>query len=165
MQSVSWPTDDVIVQILSEVLDWAKDNVGLLSEWAGASLLLWIASLVLTAIAMRYYLIWLPPDAFAKDHQPFDAWRNSHPVIRWTLLIGKNVTGALLIVAGLIMLVTPGPGWLALLIGLALVDMPGKRACERRILRRPAILHLVNRIRAKAGHPVLELTAEQNAPP
>lgn len=154
---------NMIVQTLSERLDWAKDNVWLLSEWAGASLLLWIGTLVITAIAIRYYLIWIPADAFAKDHVPFDAWRDSHPAVRWTLLIGKNVIGTILIVAGLIMLVTPGPGWLALLIGLALVDMPGKRSIERRILRRPAILHLVNRIRAKAGHPALELTAEQHS--
>jgi hypothetical protein len=151
------------VQTINEWADWCGDHLGLLSEWVGVSLLLWIFSLVATAVALRYYLIWIPPDHFAKGHQPFGAWQNSHPVIRWTLLIGKNILGALLIAAGIVMLVTPGPGWLALLIGLALVDMPGKRALERRILRRPTILQIVNRIRDNAGHPPLELNAEHQA--
>ena len=120
------------------------------------SLAIWIASLVATALAVRYYLIWLPPDFFAKEHRPFDVWRNAHPLM-WALLILKNIAGLVLVSAGLVMLVTPGPGWLALLIGLALVDVPGKRALERSILKRPLITRLVNRMRAKAGQPPLLL--------
>jgi hypothetical protein len=149
---------------MNALVDWARDNVVLVSEWAGASLVLWVVSLVLTALAMRYYLIWIPADHFAKGHKPFDAWQDSHPAIRWTLIVGKNVIGALLLVAGLVMLVTPGPGWLALLIGLALVDIPGKRAWERRILQRPAIANAVNRMRVKAGQPPLDLCEEQRMP-
>ena len=124
---------NMIVQTLSERLDWAKDNVWLLSEWAGASLLLWIGTLVITAIAIRYYLIWIPADAFAKDHVPFDAWRDSHPAVRWTLLIGKNVIGTILIVAGLVLAVPPGRGWLAW-PGLSVVagGRAGKPSSDRR---------------------------------
>ncbi len=116
--------------MLAELVSWARANVGRLSEWIGLSLAIWIASLVATALAVRYYLIWLPPDFFAKEHRPFDVWRNAHPLM-WALLILKNIAGLVLVSAGLVMLVTPGPGWLALLIGLALVDVPGKRALER----------------------------------
>jgi hypothetical protein len=148
---------------MSALLDWIQNNALLVTEWAGVSLLLWIVSLGLTAVAMRYYLLWIPADHFAAGHKPFDAWQDSHPVVRWTLIIGKNVIGAILIIAGLIMLVTPGPGWLALLIGLAMIDMPGKRAVELLILRRPAIAHLVNTMRAKAGHAPLELGEQPSA--
>ncbi len=142
--------------MVAELISWARGNVGRLSEWIGLSLALWIGSLVVTALAVRYYLIWLPADFFAKEHVPFHAWRSAHPLM-WALLVLKNIAGLVLAAAGLVMLVTPGPGWLALLIGLALVDVPGKRALERLILKRPVISNLVNRIRAKAGQPPLVL--------
>jgi hypothetical protein len=145
-----------------ELISWARDNTWLVWRWIGVSLALWCLSIVITVVAVRYYLIWIPPDHFARGHKPFDVWRTSHPAIRWTLLVLKNAIGVVLILAGVIMLVTPGPGWLGILIGLALVDLPGKRAVERRIVERPAILHLVNRIREKAGHPPLCFSVEQS---
>ncbi len=151
------------MQLVDEVIGWTKDNGKLISEWAGISLALWMLSIVVTVVTVRYYLIWIPADHFAKGHKPFDAWRNSHPAVRWTLLVAMNAIGAVLILAGLIMLVTPGPGWLALLIGLALVDLPAKRTLERRIIERPTILQLVNRIRDKAGQPPLQLSAEPHS--
>lgn len=46
--------------------------------------------------------------------------RNNKPLdLTWR--IGVFVVGALFVVAGLIMFVTPGPGWLALLLGLAIL--------------------------------------------
>ena len=38
-----------------------------------------------------------------------------------TWRIGVFIVGALFVIAGLIMFVTPGPGWLALLLGLAIL--------------------------------------------
>jgi hypothetical protein len=150
--------------MVHDFFSWARDHVLLLTEWAGLSLVAWVVSMALTIVALRYYLIWIPPDYFASDHKPFAGWRDSHPVVRWALLVSKNVLGALLIVAGLIMLVTPGPGWLALLIGLALVDVPGKRTMERRIVERPAIFRIVNHMREKAGHPPLDLSDRHRSP-
>ncbi len=72
------------------------------------------------------------------------------------LIIGKNLLGGLLIVAGLIMLVTPGQGVLSILLGLVLVDVPGKRKVERKIIERKSVLKVVNRLRARAGQPPLE---------
>jgi hypothetical protein len=145
------------VSRLGDLLAWVHENARLVSEWAGASIVVWLLSVVATVFAMRYYLLWIPADHFAKDHKPFDAWRGAHPALRWALLVAKNLGGAILILAGLVMLVTPGPGWLALLFGLALVDLPGKRAVERRILRKPAIARFVNHLRATAGHAPLDL--------
>jgi hypothetical protein len=150
------------VELIGQWFAWARDNVGLVSEWAGISIGLWVLSIVVTLLAVRYYLIWLPADFFAKEHRPLDAWRQMHP-LGWVLLVVKNIVGAALVLAGLVMLVTPGPGWLALLIGLALVDLPGKRTVERKILRRPTILRLVDHMRAKAGQPPLDLTSGSGA--
>jgi hypothetical protein len=54
------------------------------------------------------------------------------------------------------MLFTPGQGIVTILIGLVLVDLPGKRALERWMVGRPRVLAAINRLRAKYGHPPLE---------
>jgi hypothetical protein len=50
----------------------------------------------------------------------------------------------------------PGQGVLTMIIGLTLVDFPGKRSLEERILRRPWVLHAINRLRARFARPPLE---------
>ena len=142
--------------MVAEWLTWTQENLGLVSEWLGVSLAIWFVSIVVTVVAVRYYLTWLPPDFFAKEHRPFDAWRQAHPLM-WMLFILKNVLGVLLLIAGIVMLVAPGPGLLAILISLAMLDLPGKRALERRILARPLVASVVNRMRAKAGQAPLVL--------
>ena len=63
-------------------------------------------------------------------------------------VFGASVT---LLVAGILMLVLPGQGILTILAALALLDFPGKRKMEMRILHRPAILKSVNWLRKRAG--------------
>jgi len=41
------------------------------------------------------------------------------------------------------------------LIGLILMDIPGKRPLEARLIRRPAILSSVNKLRARYNKPPL----------
>jgi hypothetical protein len=55
------------------------------------------------------------------------------------------------------MLVLPGQGLLAILVGVMLANFPGKYALERRIISRPAVARGVNRIREMAGRPPFEL--------
>lgn len=142
------------METLSDALGWVRGNGWELVAGAG----LWILMTAITVMAVRYYLIWIPADHFAKGHKPFDMLRNSHPALRWIILIAKNLIGGVLVLVGILMLVTPGPGWFALLLGLAMVNIPGKRALERRIIERPGILSFVNRLRAKANKPPLELS-------
>jgi hypothetical protein len=42
-------------------------------------------------------------------------------------------------------------------IGILLLDFPGKRALDIRILRRRAVIGAVNRLRREAGRPPLRL--------
>jgi hypothetical protein len=81
-------------------------------------------------------------------------------VLRVCGLIVKNLLGIVFIVAGLIMLLLPGQGVLTILIGLTLMNFPGKHALERWIVRQPAVLRAINWIRAKAHQPALEFPAE-----
>jgi hypothetical protein len=71
----------------------------------------------------------------------------------------KNVFGLLLLVLGIIMAFpgVPGQGVLTILLGLMLLDFPGKRQLEYRIVSRPKVLRAINRLRARFGRPPMVL--------
>ncbi len=51
----------------------------------------------------------------------------------------------------------PGQGILTILIGIMLLDLPGTRNLELKLVRRPHVLGAINRIRARFHKPPLEL--------
>jgi hypothetical protein len=53
----------------------------------------------------------------------------------------------------------PGQGLLTILIGVMLLDFPGKRRLERWLLRRRGVLAAINKVRARYGRPPLVLDA------
>jgi hypothetical protein len=80
-------------------------------------------------------------------------------VFRGLWKVAKNVLGLALVGLGLLLSLpgVPGQGILTVLIGLILLDFPGKRALERRLVTRPAVLHAINRLRARFNRPPMEL--------
>ena len=59
----------------------------------------------------------------------------------------------------------PGQGILTILIGLMLLDFPGKRRLERRLVQQPSVWRALNWMRTKAHQPALEMpTAETPTP-
>jgi len=114
-----------------------------------------IGSLIVTVIALPAVLVRLPEDYFARDRViPED---RRHLVWRITSLVVKNVLGAAFLVGGFAMLFFPGQGLLTILIGLVLVDFPGKRRFEQAIVRRRHIASGINRLRRRFGHAPLRL--------
>ncbi len=103
-------------------------------------------------------ILGLPADYFVR---PRDRAHRPHGAYRGLLRILRNLAGCLVFVAGVVMALplVPGPGVLFMLIGIGLVDFPGKRALELRLFRQRHVLHSVNRLRARFGRPPLE-TAE-----
>jgi UPF0716 family protein affecting phage T7 exclusion len=123
-----------------------------LGWWAlGLSIVLSVGGFFL----MRRLLVTMPADYFVRS-SPLP-WQLRHPIVRWSLVVGKNLLGAILLVAGLVMLAVPGPGILTILAALVLLDLPGKRALEQRFLALPAVLNTINRIRQRANRPPLEM--------
>ena len=103
--------------------------------------------LVGSAVVLTVLVLRVPADFLVRDpHAPAVA-------IGWLARIGKNALGVLLVIAGLIMAIpgVPGQGLLTILMGLLLVDLPGKSRFERRILARPEVLPRLNRIRGRFG--------------
>ena len=103
-------------------------------------------------------LVRLPSNYFCHS-RPRDFWIDSHPLIRWTGLVVKNLLGALAVVFGVILTMPgiPGPGLLMILIGIMLLDFPGKREWERRLVSRPSVLGTINRLRTRYRKPPLFL--------
>ncbi len=103
-------------------------------------------------------LVKLPANYFLDRHQR-DLWIDQHPAVRWTGIILKNTAGVALIALGALLSLpgVPGQGLLTILLGVMLLDFPGKRRLERRIIGRPSVLHRVNRLRERFGKPPLVL--------
>src|SRR5690242_9548464 len=93
----------------------------------GISVVLAIGSIALVAFVVVHWA----PDHF-KAHAPGVPAEPPHPVAR----VAKNVGGALLILLGLVMALPgiPGQGILTMIVGLTMVDFPGKRGLERRLI-------------------------------
>ena len=68
------------------------------------------------------------------------------------LLMGlKNLLGFTLVLAGVAMIFLPGQGVLTIVVGLGLMNFPGKYKLERRLIRIPAVHLSINWMR-KQGH-------------
>lgn len=114
------------------------------------SLGLFAAGLVFLAIMVLV----LPVDYFARSRpQPIIPGR--YPALRIAGRIAKNLAGILLGIVGIVLAVPgiPGPGVVILLIGLALVDFPGKYRLQKSLIRKPGIGGPLNWLRAKFGRP------------
>jgi len=138
------------------VLDWVRTHNVLLGWLGAASGLMFLAGL----IAVPWLIVRIPADYFLRRRHFVDRWRPSHPAMRVALLAIKNLVGAVLVLAGLAMLILPGQGILTILVGLMCLDFPGKLALERWLVRRPSVVLALNWIRAKADRPPLQLEEE-----
>jgi len=138
---------------VTEVLDLIREHEELLRWLAGLSLGMLVASLV----AFPLVVINLPEDYFTRERREPAYRRRRHPLVWFAATVAKNLLGAFLVTAGIAMLVLPGQGLLAILIGMSLLNFPGKYALERRIVGRPRIAGAINRIRDLAGRPRLEI--------
>jgi len=126
-----------------------------------ASRLAWTVAILVGVFAgsiavVAVLLVQLPATYFLDSH-PRGGRGDQHPILRWAVLVVKNLVGAVLIGAGIVMLVTPGQGALTILIGVMLLDFPGKRRLERKLIGRPPALRAINRLRARFGKPPVVL--------
>jgi hypothetical protein len=115
-----------------------------------ASLVGFIGSL----IAIPLILVRLPSDYF-DTRVPRHWMKDHHPVLRVIGLVVKNAVGLVFLLAGFAMLFLPGQGILTMLIGISLVDFPGKRRLEATLIGQPTLLSAINAMRNKFNKPPL----------
>ena len=113
-----------------------------------------VATFVGSLAAAGVALLFLPTDFFVRHSEP--QLTRPQSVGGWAWRIGHNIAGVVILIAGIVMIFTPGQGLLSILLGLILIDFPGKHAVVRRILRNGKVVAAANRWRAKFGKPALE---------
>jgi len=111
---------------------------------------------VVTLFALPLIIIRLPVDYFGDRERHRAPWQDYHPVFAALVYGLKNIAGFVFVIFGIIMLVTPGQGILSILIGLTMMNYPGKYRCERWLISRRHLWHAVGWIRRRAGVPPLE---------
>jgi hypothetical protein len=99
----------------------------------------------------------IPEDYFAEPRRANAELARVHSALRWILIVSKNLLGLTCLFFGALMLVLPGQGILTLLLGVSLLDYPGKFRLQRWLVGRKGVLDSINWIRAKRGVPPLRL--------
>ncbi|MEM6672248.1 MAG: PGPGW domain-containing protein [Planctomycetota bacterium] len=131
--------------------DWVTDNGTLIAWLTGLSIL----TLVLSAVLLPVVVARMPADYFVRTEPAPDSFRDRHPALRILVRVAKNLLGIVFLVAGFAMLFVPGQGVLTILVGLMLVEGPGKRRFELWLVRKAPVRKTLDWIRAKAGQPPL----------
>ncbi|HEU4433304.1 MAG TPA: hypothetical protein VFR51_07890 [Pyrinomonadaceae bacterium] len=141
------------------MFDFVSDVIsGMTWQRALLGIVLFLVTFTGSLALVSLILIKLPADYFC-SHYDRQLWSGRAPALRIAAAIGKNVLGVLLIVLGIIMALpgVPGQGLLTVLLGVMLVDFPGKDRLEQKLLQRPTIRNSIDRLRAKFGKPPLLL--------
>lgn len=136
-----------------------SDIIGLIT-WQSAliGVLIFLVTFVVNLAIVTFILVKLPTDYFKKNRKT-TFWSGPRPAVHAAKVVGKNLLGVLLIAIGIVLSLpgVPGQGLLTVLLGVMLVDFPGKRTVEQKLLKRPAITNAITRLRQKFGKPPLQL--------
>jgi hypothetical protein len=130
-------------------LTWQKVLVGALIFLVSFFVNLGIVSLI---------LVKLPADHFSKSRKT-KFWAGPRPAIHAAKVVGKNIGGVLLVALGIVLSLpgVPGQGLLTVLLGIMLLDFPGRHRLEQKLLSKPSIVNTINRLRGRFGKPPLQL--------
>jgi hypothetical protein len=137
-----------------------------LTEWlpdltwrnVGLGVLLVVVTFVVATGVVSFVVVKLPATYFHPDHDR-EVLKGKHPTVRWAGIIGKNLAGVILIALGVVMSLPgiPGPGLVTILFGIMLVDFPGKRRLEQKLVSQPRVLKAINDMRKRFGREPIKL--------
>ena len=119
---------------------------------------LFIITFTVSIAVVSIIVVKLPADYFKPD-RPRQTLPDHHRAIRYVAIVGKNILGLMLVALGIVMSLpgVPGQGILTILLGVMLVDFPGKRTLEHKLVSRPQVLKSINKLRKRFGKPELIL--------
>jgi hypothetical protein len=141
------------------MIDWITQTwASLTLQSALFALGMFVISFTASLALVSVVLVKLPANYFHSSHAR-EFWTDRHRAIRWGGLVLKNFVGLILIVLGVLMSLpgVPGQGILTILLGLIMLDIPGKRPLETSLVKRPKVLQSINRLRERFGKPPLIL--------
>ncbi len=129
--------------MVQSLVAWLQQYSVEIAILSGLSVLL----LLVTILATPWLVAQLPADYFSVQRPPI-ASRSLGSAINAAL---RNVAGSLFIVLGLIMLVTPGPGVVSIVLGMSLCVFPGKHRLLRTLVGQPSVFAALNWLRQKSS--------------
>ena len=140
------------------LLEWLRETVAARLSWRGVmwGFLIFLFTFTLSLAITAFVIVKLPATYFQATHER-QFWAERHPVLRWTGIILKNLLGVVLVLLGIVMTIGPGQGLLTILLGVMLLDFPGKRNLELRLVSRSRVFSAINLLRARFDKPPLVL--------
>lgn len=146
--------------LFERVLEFSKHPVVLVSLVSLSA-----ASFVVSIVGVPWYVKRLPEDYFSRrEQEEYGIERPERTLGDKVLIMLRNALGAVLVLAGVAMLILPGQGMLTLVVGILMMDFPGKRRLQRRILALPSVLKAVNSLRKRSGEPPLVVEFDEAIP-
>lgn len=120
--------------------------------------LIFLVTFSISLAIVSVIIVKIPADYFKKD-QPRELLPNHHAAVRYMAIVGKNILGVLLVALGIVLSLpgVPGQGILTILLGIMLLDFPGKRTLEHKLVSRPQVLKTINKLRHRFGKSELVL--------
>lgn len=106
---------------------------------------------------MPWIVVRLPDDYFVKEKRVPLLTKTVGSPLSILFLILKNCLAVILLLAGIVMLVTPGQGLLTILIGVLMLDFPGKYRVERWMVRIKPVLTSINWLRRRKAKNELKI--------
>jgi len=129
-------------------MSWIFENIA----WQEIvfAVVIFLVSLIISFLAIVLVIVKLPANYFSSHYQQ-DFMPDSPFWMRWGAVVLKNLLGLFLILIGVMLSLPgiPGQGLLTILLGLIMLDIPGKRPIEAKIISRPSILRTINNLRTR----------------
>ncbi len=129
------------------MFEWVENHPTLLVALGIFSVVTFVGSL----LAIPLIVVRMPADYFLPRNKRHNTFHDRHQKTAWIFVLGKNLLGLLIVLAGIAMLVLPGQGILCIFLGISVMNFPGKRKLEIRILRLGPVIKSINWIRKKRG--------------
>jgi hypothetical protein len=120
--------------------------------------LIFVGSFLLNLGIVSLILVKLPADHFSKNRKT-KFWDGPNPALHAAKVIGKNLLGVVLVALGVVLSLpgVPGQGLLTILLGIMLLDFPGRHRLEQKLLSKPSIVNTINKLRGRFDKPPLVL--------
>ena len=140
------------MNFINSFFQWFADHPEVLIGMGISSIFIFLISI----LGISWFVAQIPEDYFMLSKRQTSKWQQQKPILRFIVVVAKNILGLSLIIGGLLMLVLPGQGLLTIVTGLLLVNYPGKYKLEQKLVLMPSIYKALNWIRFKAKKPPLQ---------
>lgn len=116
-------------------------------------MLFFSVAMMVASVAVAWIVVARLPEDYFQD--PCQRRSSTRTGVRAALVVLKNICGVLVFLSGVAMLFLPGQGVLTMLVGVLIMDFPGKYRLERALVSRQAVRRAMNWMRARWGAPPL----------